>query len=318
MIKIDYEEYYSDSNRMFKKVEFKSLKELADWIFENVRNGYSDKSRGRYLLWFPTPQKMERIKNDGPARIEFRPLNSSSYIWIHMITNGKRIIFSDGKLTEGRTYWNQAVRKWLEECEYRQYHPGFVFYDSETGEAEPFAIAELVEEAVKKGVLTCASVEPEGRVAKLVRGLTHEKAVSRDMIWKIAQDLSYEAESRNMIRKELRKKSAEPAKQPDTGTEPPKGAGANRIQVPLTGGEMLSIYQNADPGFPHEVFVEVIGADGKWQQDIACIRNETNWGKDGSLHVLKDRYEVLVWGDGESEDYTEKIPIKKASNTEKH
>lgn len=425
MIRANYEEYLSDRNRSFKKAEFQDLEELADWIFEHVGNGYSDKSKGRYLLWFPTPQKMEKIKSDGPARIEFRPLNSSSYIWIHMITNGKRIIFSDGKLTEGRTYWNQAVRKWLEQCEYRQYHPEFVFDDDEPEEAEPvlckreisviaygkyqldwmmrhgyilqdvicgleacrkemdergsynlpslfidwkedmgfygdlwvsrdefmdgeyrdkgymrsiltddefrkylddigegsvtfLEALELVEEAVEKGVLSSASIQPKGGEKSTLVAIVRETGTYYEPVDQIARELMFDKEGRDMIRKELRKKSVGPAKQPDTGTEPPKGPGANRIQVPLAGGEMLSIYQNADPGFPHEVFVEVIGADGKWQQDIACIRNEIDRGKDGSLHVLKDRYEVLVWGDGESEDYTEKFLIKKPDGADNH
>lgn len=104
-------------------VGFAGLDDLEDWIFGQMRCGYSDK----HAMSFP----------DGDAfrGIVFLPYGPDgngflySCIRIHRIDNEDGIIFSDGYTTNGQEHCSKEVQEWLEGCRKRQMEPKFHFVE---------------------------------------------------------------------------------------------------------------------------------------------------------------------------------------------
>lgn len=123
-MKVIFEKYINDYNRKSETKTFASLTELENWIFGQMQQDYS---RNRYAMWFPLPESVEKYKQDGPGRIEFRPCRGGEDIWIHQIEGNDGIIFSDGRFTSGQKYWTIDVQNWLVHCEQRRKNPKFNF-----------------------------------------------------------------------------------------------------------------------------------------------------------------------------------------------
>lgn len=121
MIKVYYEKYWCDYHRKNETENFPNLETVADWIFGQMRQGYSHMS-------FPREDKFispDRI----PWAIEFSPEYTGPSIWIHMMEQDGQIIFSDSRLTNGQSHWSKNVKEWCKECIERQKMPKFNFAD---------------------------------------------------------------------------------------------------------------------------------------------------------------------------------------------
>lgn len=78
------------------------------------------------------------------------------------------------------------------------------------------------------------------------------------------------------------------------------------FDIELPNGYKLSVEQNADPNFPHEIFIGVKDNKGLWHQDLAVVRA----GHDGMVFSeITDNFEVLVYSDADDEDYTHRFSI---------
>lgn len=128
MIKIKYERYWNDFIRKNEEKTFADLDALADWIFGQMQQDYTKDS---FVMSFPTPEKVKRIKADGPYRIEFKPRWGEESFWIYLIENSNGIIFSDGKFTSGQKHWSLEVQTWLTACEKRRAYPTFNFVEEQ-------------------------------------------------------------------------------------------------------------------------------------------------------------------------------------------
>lgn len=126
MIKIKYEVYLNDFVRKNKEQSFSGLGELADWIFDQMEQDYQ---KDNFVMYFPTPKRVEKFRTDGPSRIEFMPKRGEATIWIHQISSEKGIIFSDGTFTSGQKFWSKSVQQWCEACNERQHKPKFNFVE---------------------------------------------------------------------------------------------------------------------------------------------------------------------------------------------
>ncbi len=124
MITVYYEKYWNDFMRKEETVTFYSLESVADWIFNQMRCDYT---KNTHMMSFPTPEAAKRIGEDGPWGIEFTPEHGGPMFWIHMMKEGEKIIFTDGKMTAGKKHWSQAVKEWLPSCRERQKAPCFDF-----------------------------------------------------------------------------------------------------------------------------------------------------------------------------------------------
>lgn len=82
----------------------------------------------------------------------------------------------------------------------------------------------------------------------------------------------------------------------------------NRVEIGLGNGCKLVAEQNTDPNYSREMFVGIEGPDGAWLQDLAVIRSAYHYK--GDVPVWNDKQmEMLVYGDEDSEDFTETFNI---------
>ena len=73
-----------------------------------------------------------------------------------------------------------------------------------------------------------------------------------------------------------------------------------KIIIELQNGLKLAVEQNQDPNFSKEIYVGVI-KDNVWYQDLAIVRPAADQNDDA--------FEVLVYADKDSEDYTDQFRI---------
>ena len=73
-----------------------------------------------------------------------------------------------------------------------------------------------------------------------------------------------------------------------------------KIIIELQNGLQLAVEQNRDPNFSKEIYVGVI-KDNVWYQDLAIVRPAGDQNDDA--------FEVLVYADKDSEDYTDQFRI---------
>lgn len=125
MITIKYEKYYH-YRREHETKAFRNLTELENWIFDSMKREYIN---DWCAMSFPTVEKANRIKSDGPWAIEFRPERGGVIYLIHQINNGNGIIFTDGMHTNQQKHWSKDVKEWLDGCEQRRKHQKFTFVD---------------------------------------------------------------------------------------------------------------------------------------------------------------------------------------------
>ncbi len=84
----------------------------------------------------------------------------------------------------------------------------------------------------------------------------------------------------------------------------------NRIVIPLDNGYKLIAEQNTGE-FDKEFYIGVETESGAYIQDLVIVL-PTYTFKDESVKFDSDKFEMLVFADSESEDYTNKfvVPLK--------
>lgn len=81
-----------------------------------------------------------------------------------------------------------------------------------------------------------------------------------------------------------------------------------RIEIELPNGYKLVAEQNTDPNYSREMFIGIVDSSGVWHQDLAVVRS--SYRIDGSKVVwLDDKFDVLVYGSENDEDFTEDFTI---------
>ena len=120
MIKIKYERDKNGRSRQHLEKTFSGLKDLENWIFEQMERHYSIDD---YAIHFPNPDPMLET----PPYIVFQPVYAGDVYRIHQIENNENIVFSDGTHTDGQKYWSEEIQQWLAECKKnRRKNPKFV------------------------------------------------------------------------------------------------------------------------------------------------------------------------------------------------
>ena len=81
-----------------------------------------------------------------------------------------------------------------------------------------------------------------------------------------------------------------------------------KIIIPLDNGYKLVAEQNVGSEFDKEIFVGIETETGSYYQDLVVIR-PTYTFKNEDVVFNSDAFEMLVFGDANSEDYTEKFTV---------
>lgn len=83
----------------------------------------------------------------------------------------------------------------------------------------------------------------------------------------------------------------------------------NKMVVPFQNQYSLVAIQNEDPEYTNEIFIGVMNADGSWHQDLAIVRNAYEYDGEGNVVWKPGKFEVLVYGDADLCDYTNRFSI---------
>ena len=120
MIIISYERYVNDCSKTFLNKSFYSLKEFEDWFFGLCR--------GKYEKDISIPDPDSSYTKNGPGRISVNCVwTEGCDYWVHKIVDCGKIVFSDGKETNGIKHWNDDIKNLCREMIQRQNNPQFVF-----------------------------------------------------------------------------------------------------------------------------------------------------------------------------------------------
>ncbi len=84
----------------------------------------------------------------------------------------------------------------------------------------------------------------------------------------------------------------------------------DRFSIELSNGYKLISERNTGE-FDKELYVGIEAPDGSYVQDLAIIRPTYKF-KDYNVEFDADKFEILVFGDAETEDFTDKyvVPLK--------
>lgn len=82
----------------------------------------------------------------------------------------------------------------------------------------------------------------------------------------------------------------------------------NKITIPLSNGYHLIAEQNIDSEFDKEIFVGIETDTGAYHQDL-CIVRPTYTFDNEQVIFGSDLFEMLIYGDANSEDYTKKFTV---------
>jgi len=81
-----------------------------------------------------------------------------------------------------------------------------------------------------------------------------------------------------------------------------------KILIDLGNGFSLYAEQNTDPEYSKEIFLGIRDWCG-WIQDLAIVRPAYIYDNEFNVHWMNEVFEVLVYGNGDEEDYTERFAI---------
>lgn len=122
MILIDYEEYTNDYCRNFKQKQMMDLGEFADWIFGLCKGKYGDD------IHIPDPDSKLLPEYMLPYMVEVQCKRTDGCeYWVHQIKQNGKIIFSDGKHTNGIKHWNDLMKQTCRDMLQRRDNPQFDF-----------------------------------------------------------------------------------------------------------------------------------------------------------------------------------------------
>lgn len=84
---------------------------------------------------------------------------------------------------------------------------------------------------------------------------------------------------------------------------------SQKIVIDLPNGLKLVAEQNNDPAFKNEIFIGVMKDDNVWYQDLAIVRNGYSYNNEGEVVWKDEEFDVLVYADRDSEDFTDDFAI---------
>lgn len=83
-----------------------------------------------------------------------------------------------------------------------------------------------------------------------------------------------------------------------------------KIIIDLHNGTKLVAEGSCDSSFPGEIYIGILDESEVFWQDLAVVR-EKYAISNGEPEYIEDKFEVFVFADEKSEDYTKKFEIKR-------
>lgn len=85
---------------------------------------------------------------------------------------------------------------------------------------------------------------------------------------------------------------------------------SQKIVIDLHNGTKLVAEEGCDSTFPGEIYIGIMDESEVFWQDLAVVR-EKYVINNGEPEFIKDKFEIFVFADEKSEDYTKKFEIKR-------
>lgn len=122
MILVDYEEYTNDYCRSYKQKTLGDLTEFANWVFALCKGKYEDR------ISIPNPDTTIFTADEMPYSIDVNCIwEENKHYWIHQIKRDGKIIFTDGKYTNGIKHWSELMKSMCRNMLNRKANPQFDF-----------------------------------------------------------------------------------------------------------------------------------------------------------------------------------------------
>ena len=85
----------------------------------------------------------------------------------------------------------------------------------------------------------------------------------------------------------------------------------NRIEISIGNGMKIVAEQNLDSTFDREIYIGIENSKGTWIQDLAIVRQDYKYDDNAEpeLKWIDDKFEVLVYGNPNIEDWTNSFQI---------
>lgn len=81
----------------------------------------------------------------------------------------------------------------------------------------------------------------------------------------------------------------------------------NKLIIPFGDYQIVAEISNVSPEIPNELWVHIRDKDNRVVQDICLVRPHFDYIRSkGEFETDNDFVDCLVWGDSDSEDYTDK------------
>ena len=123
MIKVKYEKYRNDYDRMIEEKWFHNLQEVQDWLFDICEGKYA-----KGMFFIDPESTIPYFKGKLNLDSSCISVNGRSYdTWVLQINKDGKIIYSTGRFTNGISYWNDEVKQWIMACRERQLNPNPTF-----------------------------------------------------------------------------------------------------------------------------------------------------------------------------------------------
>ena len=88
----------------------------------------------------------------------------------------------------------------------------------------------------------------------------------------------------------------------------------DKIKIPLSNGFNLIAERNTGE-FDHELFVGLEDPTGRYYQDLVIVRPTYRLAGDKVLFDA-DKFEMLIFGDAQQDDFTDKVTVPLAKEEE--
>ncbi len=85
---------------------------------------------------------------------------------------------------------------------------------------------------------------------------------------------------------------------------------SQKIVIDLHNGTKLVAEEGCDSTFPGEICIGIMDESEVFWQDLAVVRGKYAISN-GEPEYIEDKFEVLVYADEKSDDYTKKFEIKR-------
>ncbi len=148
MIKIKYEIYDNDYNRRYEDKSFGTMAEFKDWMFGLMNRPYVD-SDGHKNMWFLDSVLDSPGRLDSSCRITIRPEWGGASYWVYCVNDNNKVVFSNGKYTNGQCYISDGFKAFLKECQDRRDGKEQTFVFGEIDGYSPVPEKTVVEQAAE-------------------------------------------------------------------------------------------------------------------------------------------------------------------------